>query len=196
LTRVIVCPQCGYSLEGLPERGICPECGFSYSPSIVVLYGHGQGGKKTWSGGFKFAYIVYMAVILGIGFAMPFIRRPFAPFAQPVVVLLFAVGFALHRRQLRREMPAECQLRLTPDGFGERDGFGEVEIHAWDPRYVIVMKRLRFGRRRWLLRIKAPTGRFVSNHPIHFTFDADNETANRIRQHIDECRHGLATVAS
>ena len=27
------CPNCGFSLNGLPERGECPECGNSYNPS-------------------------------------------------------------------------------------------------------------------------------------------------------------------
>ena len=40
--RVEVCPDCGYSLEGLPEEGHCPECGRRYDSSLIVLYGWGR----------------------------------------------------------------------------------------------------------------------------------------------------------
>lgn len=30
------CDQCGYSLKGLPDRGICPECGSAYTPETAA----------------------------------------------------------------------------------------------------------------------------------------------------------------
>src|SRR5438105_4008903 len=37
------CPDCGYSLMGLPDHGRCPECGHLYEPTDIVLYGWAQG---------------------------------------------------------------------------------------------------------------------------------------------------------
>jgi hypothetical protein len=31
------CPNCGYSLEGLPGRHVCPECGLEYEKDAVVF---------------------------------------------------------------------------------------------------------------------------------------------------------------
>lgn len=30
------CDQCGYSLKGLPGRGVCPECGTAYTPESAA----------------------------------------------------------------------------------------------------------------------------------------------------------------
>lgn len=40
------CPQCDYSLRGLPRRHQCPECGFTYDESMFVLYGWPGRGKR------------------------------------------------------------------------------------------------------------------------------------------------------
>ncbi len=38
------CPDCGYSLHGLPDRGMCPECGLEYGPDLIILYGKTSQG--------------------------------------------------------------------------------------------------------------------------------------------------------
>lgn len=37
------CPDCGYSLVGLPLEGTCPECGQTYAQGTVILRGWGRG---------------------------------------------------------------------------------------------------------------------------------------------------------
>jgi len=38
------CPQCGYSLEGLPEEHVCPECGLHYDPDMLTV----ELGYRRW----------------------------------------------------------------------------------------------------------------------------------------------------
>ena len=45
--RLVICPRCGYSLQGLPDEGVCPECGRRYDPRTVVLFGWARGAKAT-----------------------------------------------------------------------------------------------------------------------------------------------------
>ena len=35
-SAVLVCPECQYPLESLPNDGICPECGTPYSKALLV----------------------------------------------------------------------------------------------------------------------------------------------------------------
>src|SRR5580765_3485769 len=42
-----ICPNCGYSLEGLASEGACPECGRTYAPGEIVLYGYGRGQHEN-----------------------------------------------------------------------------------------------------------------------------------------------------
>jgi hypothetical protein len=40
--RLVICPACGYSLQGLPAEGVCPECGGPYDQSAIILHGWEQ----------------------------------------------------------------------------------------------------------------------------------------------------------
>jgi hypothetical protein len=48
---VPVCDHCGYSLCGLPTRGVCPECGEWYTcRQIVMTPGFRRARLNVWEG--------------------------------------------------------------------------------------------------------------------------------------------------
>jgi hypothetical protein len=186
--RCVLCPQCGYSLHGLPDSGICPECGFEYSRDLVVVYGSSKGGRKD---------ITAMTVVIGIVFAIAFASGALGPlmfhhrlignFFQPALFLLAAILAWSYRAWLRRHMPAETQLWLSPRGFGMRDGFGEMELTPWQPghRAEILQRR----RQRFLLRITVRRGWLVICQPVEFVFVADEQTVSNVEAHLTRCLH-------
>ncbi|HTL28711.1 MAG TPA: hypothetical protein VL282_05815 [Tepidisphaeraceae bacterium] len=193
LARCVLCPQCGYSLEGLPDRGNCPECGFEYSTDFIVLYGSGQGGRKTTTS-MSVMVGIMMGVAIAAGMWAPlfFHRRLFASFFQPALLLVAAILAALYRVSLRKEMPAETRLRLSPQGFGMRDGFGEVNWIPWQPGHrVEIMER---KREKYLLRITVRRWQFVLQQPVYFVFHADEQTVTGVEHYLTNCLRGTNLV--
>ena len=143
------CPQCGYDLAGLPDKGQCPECGFEYDPdSLIVLYGwNGLGpGQSSPSMASGCASIVLYGVLYGVlGAISGTLAR--AVGAREWVVKSLLMGSVmlvwLTRKYLRRRTDSDpdawkslgvadwskqAQLRLTPAGFGLRAGCGPCRL--------------------------------------------------------------------
>jgi hypothetical protein len=185
LTRCVFCPQCGYNLKGLPDRGFCPECGFAYSPGMIVLYGSGEGGKRTGLG--KLLSYIYLAAIVCAAIVMDRFPLFARAWTMPIVLIGFALLFAAYRRAMRGDMPAETQLRLSAEGFVQRDGVGEATLTPWKQYHKVELSP------RWLdsgyvLKIRGLATQFVLDHPVQFVFEADQRTAHEIRLRINGFR--------
>lgn len=161
--RLAMCPDCGYSLNGLPDRGRCPGCGFEFHPRQIILYGWASGSKATVvnaRGGtvgliaIAFVLLVFFAdVAWGHSIPLMALRPLVAPLCIAAAVL---IGVLLWRRQrLVSSSSAPVQVRLMPEGLAQRDGMGPVPLSPWSAelhaeltpvgayRYRLVVQRLR-----------------------------------------------------
>ena len=57
------CPNCGFSLNGLPESGACPECGCGYTPSNARTFVPPTLSRALYHIGLPLAIALLMAVI-------------------------------------------------------------------------------------------------------------------------------------
>jgi hypothetical protein len=118
------CPECGYSLTGLPDQGVCPECGHDYDQSMLVLHGAARGrfaefGNATTRGAIGRVAWVFCCLVMAGATVSWWWRR------QPVMLLLLTAGSALGVltviRRLRSDRPGLANVYLRPDGFLQRD---------------------------------------------------------------------------
>jgi hypothetical protein len=142
------CGQCGYSLTGLPDRGICPECGHPFGPDEIVIFGWDamQGEEairsprrelaKSWSGGWSDWLFLAGNVIWII------LMRPGWVGATAIIgstaALFFVIWWQQHR--LTKAYGAPSQLRLNARGCGRRRGVGDVSIRRWSRRVIWSLK--------------------------------------------------------
>ncbi len=137
------CPDCGYLLAGLPIEGLCPECGFSYDSNMIVLYGwRDKAPRSLW-----FSLLSGIVLAGGVGwwlssltlwvFHLPALGLgQFEPILQLFLVAL-AVALAVISVIQQHRGPPPIQVRFTPAGLGQRDGFGKMKLTPWDPRIRI-----------------------------------------------------------
>lgn len=133
--RLTICPECFYSLHGLPLKGACPECGQQYDQGGVVIYGwplreaqeRVRSGISLWIG-WGFLCAVYGAMIWGDRGRNP----------SNWIMLAILGGFPLLRLLQRRLLYAPARLQVSFDASGIRInpktgdlGFGRRRFIPW-----------------------------------------------------------------
>lgn len=212
--RLDRCPDCGYLLTGLPEQGVCPECGFAYNSDMIVLYGRASGRFSSAAANRQASVqalvallpIVLLVVLIVarriVGTAWPGSRM--VPWPMFVVYGSLVVG-ALYRRWRARQDElkpnARWQLRLSPQGFAQRDYIGPVQMRPWaqDLRVEVrirawsinlLERRWPVSRRRLHIRILKWKGRFrLAKTLIDFQFDCQNDVALRVGRLIEQWKY-------
>jgi hypothetical protein len=173
--RLLRCPRCEYSLEGLPGTGACPECGGTYSEDEIILFGWSVSHRKQGS---IFDVVVWLCAAISIAATMSTLARSRAFAVVLVFFLLIFVASWFHMRKLKSGNAGVLQLRLTRDGYGVRLGNGEVLLNPW--RAGIRVIATRWGANRFLIAIEKPDEKFwefkmsgFSFSPVNVVFDGD-----------------------
>ncbi len=190
--RVDRCPDCGYLLFGLPERGVCPECGCGYDPAMIVLYGWEKGKAPS-----RRRRLRHWAIGLALGAGALLLgwwawRQPAGAAAWlsspwgATFMLGAGAGAAVVLRSIVRKAiapavpPAPMQLRMTPAGFALREGFGPADLRPWNASMGVGLERL--SPRRHVL-FSEYNGRRVAWWE-GLEVCCDESTALRIRQRV------------
>lgn len=122
-----VCPNCGYSLSGLPGVGVCPECGGTYDGNEVVVYGYARGrhaniGNTTPSIALRIVAL-WIAII-----ALQSPRFRIDPFSWLIVALLLPQGIYQFFRRKQVTHPGLIQVRIGERGCVQYDDLGGPSV--------------------------------------------------------------------
>ena len=129
LLRLENCPQCEYSLTGLPDEGICPECGWAYDRGAVIVRCQGPGGFR-WP---SWLLVVLGALAAGTAStALIMFPQSLLRLTQMVVVFAILAGFCAVTLVERALSPrkGDWLLWITPAGIGVQSDFDPDSILA------------------------------------------------------------------
>lgn len=133
-----LCGNCGYSLQGSPNAGVCPECGEAYFDDEIVIRGWPAGPyeslataapRRLWP--IALGWLIWTACLWS-QVADNLVHHHIARGVGWAAVILGIAACLLYRRQnLITQFGCTAHLRLSPKGFGQREGFGAVMRTPW-----------------------------------------------------------------
>jgi hypothetical protein len=183
-----VCGECGYRLFGLPPEGCCPECGNNYDRDQIVIPGRGSGAMEST----RHAPLDWFQLVLlfaCVGFAqVAYWRFSTRQWTEGIIYGSFGVmtlGIGLFNRgRLHSSGEAPCHVRLFPDGFGQRNGFGKCKLHPWSTVGQLTLEPAGHGKYR--LHITSSTLLLL---PVSIEFECTTRQAKWLGQVIARYRH-------
>lgn len=191
--RLDRCPECGYLLTGLPPTDVCPECGLAYDQQMIVLRGFMSATNWDRVQSRMFAVVMFAVAALGSTLLCRFLpfRVPFwlPVVVGPMIVCSFFWLYSVRRRDpILPDAPVRVQLRLTPEGFGCRHGYGPCSLTPWRGVLKVSICGKRYGK--YLLQVSNTTGSMplIGRH-TGFVFRSDDRTVQLIRGRISHWRH-------
>ncbi|MFT3788567.1 MAG: hypothetical protein QM770_20745 [Tepidisphaeraceae bacterium] len=130
------CPNCGYSMVGLPRGHACPECGESVAPDEIVLWGFGHGSlsnhftSRTAAGAVGLLLVINSATLSQA--VLTWVRGYRWAALALVAVPAVLIGWVLRRRHLTLQNgDGLVQVRISPAGLGQSNGKGRPKLQPW-----------------------------------------------------------------
>lgn len=186
--RLRQCPNCGYSLEGLPASGACPECGTKYSEDEIVLYGWDTRWRfqvRSAQEARNYAILGVAIAVAGLIFKFDTSNREFLWFVW--IGLGLALKMLIQWSSLRKfsgDNTGPRRLQLSSQGYGTRIGKGKIDLRSWEQGiYVFAYRR---PPRSFMLHINKLPGKIQFKMfdqpfvPLEFIINGDLSIAERV----------------
>ena len=135
--RLENCPQCEYSLQGLPEEGICPECGWSYDRGAVIVRCRG------WAVQFN-SYVLGIVGAIAATIATLMLltaHSKISNLAQVITMFVFVAVMSAITLIDRATSPrvGDWLLWITPAGIGVQRDFDPDSLLAQFRRLLLAI---------------------------------------------------------